>query len=115
MKLPPALLSLLLLIVATGLENVGATGDRLVRALLARGLARLDRHGFGLDVSDELALIGADGATRPGLWALGPLVRGVFWECIAVPDVRVQAAFLAQRVLANTGNPAFGLAPEYHI
>jgi uncharacterized NAD(P)/FAD-binding protein YdhS len=37
----------------------------------------------------------------PGLKALGPIVRGVFWECTAVPDIRAQAADLAAHMAAH--------------
>jgi uncharacterized NAD(P)/FAD-binding protein YdhS len=37
----------------------------------------------------------------PGLWALGPIVRGVFWECTAVPDIRLQARMIAERIAAQ--------------
>ena len=29
---------------------------------------------------------------------LGPIVRGVFWECTAVPDIRIQARTVAQEI-----------------
>ncbi|HLY55808.1 MAG TPA: hypothetical protein VKS60_09650, partial [Stellaceae bacterium] len=47
--------------------------------------------GFGIDVTPDLQAIGASGRAVPNLWALGPLVRGIFWECVAVPDIRQQA------------------------
>jgi uncharacterized NAD(P)/FAD-binding protein YdhS len=53
---------------------------------------------MGVEVTDALELVGADGTVTPGLWALGPVVRGAFWECTAVPDIRVQAATLARMV-----------------
>ena len=79
--------------------------NALVTRLIARGLVRVDRHRLGLDVSPGLEAIGRLGAVTPGLWALGPLVRGVFWECTAVPEIRVQAAELAGRIEAVFGNP----------
>jgi uncharacterized NAD(P)/FAD-binding protein YdhS len=83
---------------ATGLRTAADGDSRLVRALCDRGLARLDSRTLGLDVTEGLELRDARGRVAPGLWALGPIVRGVFWECIAVPDVRVQAALVARRV-----------------
>jgi len=83
---------------ATGLQSAAEADSRLVRALRARGLARLDPWNFGLDVTDTLSLRDAAGRPVPGLHALGPIVRGVFWECIAVPDVRVQAQTVARRI-----------------
>lgn len=74
------------------------TSDGLVAGLVAAGLARPDPHGMGLEVTAALQVVGRDGALSPGLWALGPIVRGVFWECTAVPDIRVQAQTVADAV-----------------
>jgi uncharacterized NAD(P)/FAD-binding protein YdhS len=87
-------------IFASGLGPVSRTRDPLVANLLGTGQARLDSHGFGLDVTENLNIIAADGTPSGRIWALGPIVRGVFWECIAVPDIRVQAAHMATTVAA---------------
>lgn len=83
---------------ATGVESASRCGDRLVTRLLARGLARLDANGLGLAVTEALQVINSEGRAASDLWALGPIVRGVFWECTAVPDIRVQAQKLASSV-----------------
>jgi uncharacterized NAD(P)/FAD-binding protein YdhS len=88
-------------IVATGLESAVRTTDRLMRQLITRGLARWDCHGFGIEVTDELQVIGGDGTPVPHLWALGPIVRGMFWECVAVPDIRRQAERFAAIAAAS--------------
>jgi uncharacterized NAD(P)/FAD-binding protein YdhS len=75
-----------------------AVQDRLVAGLVAAGRARTDAHGMGLDVTDRLQLLDRSGARTEGIWALGPLVRGVFWECTAVPDIRLQARTIADEV-----------------
>ncbi|CAH2604737.1 Hydroxyacylglutathione hydrolase [Rhodovastum atsumiense] len=85
-------------IVATGVEKAVRTSDRLLRGLLDLGVARLDVLGMGLDVTAELRLLNARGRPVDGLWALGPIVRGVFWECTAVPDIRAQAVQVARAV-----------------
>ena len=78
-------------IAATGFESAVRTRDRLMQRLIEAGLVRLDALGFGIEVTENLEVVGADGAVVPNLWALGPIVRGMFWECIAVPDIRQQA------------------------
>jgi uncharacterized NAD(P)/FAD-binding protein YdhS len=92
-------------IYATGLQGVRAGGG-LLAGLLESGLVRLDSQELGLDVDEDLAITDAAGHSVPHLWALGPLVRGVFWECLAVPDIRVQAqklaAHIAETVTAET-------------
>ena len=68
----------------------------LVRCLLDGGLARPDRLGLGLDVTGQSVVIGADGNPTDGLFALGPVTRGAFWEITAVPELRVQCAEIAR-------------------
>ncbi len=93
-------------IMANGLEPISRTRDPLMKALLDRGLVRLDAQGLGLDVTDGLNAIRADGTVAGDIWALGPIVRGVFWECVAVPDIRVQAANVAVGVASRLGEEA---------
>jgi uncharacterized NAD(P)/FAD-binding protein YdhS len=85
-------------IYATGVENAARCNDRLLGSLRARGLVRFDSMGLGVDVTDAFQVIDAQGRASASMWALGPLVRGVFWECTAVPDIRVQVSQLALQV-----------------
>lgn len=71
----------------------------LLKNLLARGLVTSDPHGLGVQVTDDLRIIDQQGASSDGLFAVGPLTRGAFWESTAVPDIRVQAAEVAASVL----------------
>jgi uncharacterized NAD(P)/FAD-binding protein YdhS len=81
----------------TGPEgDIGRIGDPLVRSLLASGRARTDPLGLGLDVDAGSRLIGS--GLSPALYALGPLTRGAFWEIVAVPDIRGQAAGVARAI-----------------
>jgi uncharacterized NAD(P)/FAD-binding protein YdhS len=83
---------------ATGVESASRCDDPLLKTLVARGLVRLDGLGLGIDVTDALQVIDAQGRAAATMWALGPIVRGVFWECVAVPDIRVQASNLAMQM-----------------
>jgi uncharacterized NAD(P)/FAD-binding protein YdhS len=71
------------------LHTVDHTRDPLLRSLLDAGETRPDQLGIGLEVDDKC---------RAGerLWALGPLTKGRYWEIIAVPDIREQAAEIAE-------------------
>ncbi len=88
-------------IMASGLDPISRTRDPLMQRLLDRGLVRVDRQGLGIDVTDELNVIRSNETVAERIWALGPIVRGVFWECVAVPDIRVQAAHVAVSVVAR--------------
>ena len=37
-------------------------------------------------------------ARATGVWALGPLTKGAYWEIVAVPDIRGQAAAVAEAI-----------------
>jgi uncharacterized NAD(P)/FAD-binding protein YdhS len=72
--------------------------DPLVRDLLAQGTIRPDPLHLGLDVDGEARVLDAGGRPVAGLYAIGPVTRGTFWEMTAVPDIRMQAATLAQHL-----------------
>ncbi|THD58096.1 FAD/NAD(P)-binding protein [Phenylobacterium sp.] len=84
----------------TGLRGAPQAGtEDLLGRLAHRGALRADPLGLGLDVDGALRVIGQSGAPTPGLFAVGPLTRGAFWEAIAVPDLRIHTALVAGAVL----------------
>ena len=74
------------------------TTEPLLQALYARGALRPDAERLGIDVTTAAQTIGADGRPSDGLFALGPMTRGAFWEIVAVPDIRRQTWDLARRL-----------------
>lgn len=92
---------------ATGFSRFAETRDPLVRNLLARGLVRPGPFGLGLDATPEGRLRGTDAP----LWAMGPLLRGILWECIAVPDIRDASVGLAATIAGHLA-PARGALAE---
>jgi len=88
---------------ATGIGRVVETDDPLIRRLMARGLVRPGPFGLGLDAAPDLRALGPVEAGP--LWVVGPLLRGVLWECTAVPDIRNQAAGLAQAAARTLSDP----------
>jgi len=72
--------------------------DDLVSALLQRGRVRRGPHGIGLDTDSAGTLIDAGGRADPRLSTLGSVRIGRLWESVAIPELRVQAALLAERV-----------------
>jgi uncharacterized NAD(P)/FAD-binding protein YdhS len=86
----------------TGAEsNYRKLADPLVRNLMRRGLAHADPLHLGLATSADGALLDAHDAAPLPLWTLGPCRKGSLWETTAVPEIRDQAAALAQRVLEH--------------
>ena len=80
------------------LHSVAKTRDPLLRSLLDSGQARADELGIGLDVDGHSRVEGGE-----RLWALGPLTKGRYWEIIAVPDIREQAAAMAEDIAMELG------------
>lgn len=78
------------------LHSIARTRDPLLRSLLDAGHVHPDHLGIGLAVDDR---------ARAGdkLWALGPLTKGRYWEIIAVPDIREQAAAVASDIERELG------------
>ncbi len=75
--------------------------EPLIQELLARGLARPEPLGLGLETTRSLQLVRRNGRPNGSLFALGPLTRGTFWETTGVPEIREQGRTLARRLAAN--------------
>lgn len=82
-------------------SDVTRGGSPFLSRLVADGLATPHRSGIGLDVDDDGALLDAEGHPSPALTAIGPLRRGHLFESTAIPEIRVQAADLARRLLVG--------------
>lgn len=80
------------------LGSIERTRDPLLRGLLDAGLVRADHLGIGLEVDQRSRAAGAE-----RLWAMGPLTKGRYWEMIAVPDIRGQAAAVAGDIAQELG------------
>jgi len=84
---------------ALGLNCTGPLGalqrteDGVLKSLLDRKIVRPDALGMGLEVDGRSRVAGASRA-----WAVGPLTKGAFWEIVAVPDIRGQAADVANDI-----------------
>jgi uncharacterized NAD(P)/FAD-binding protein YdhS len=73
----------------------------LLRNLLDGGVIRPGPLSFGIDADKTGAVIGRDGTANHHIRAVGPLVRGVFWESNAIPEILVQINPLAKQLAAE--------------
>jgi uncharacterized NAD(P)/FAD-binding protein YdhS len=91
----------------TGPElDIVRSGERLLQSLLAAGRIRPDPLRVGIEVDLECRAVGAAGTPAEDLYVIGPLTRGTFWESVAVPDIRAQAARVAERILRDGPSPS---------
>ena len=79
--------------------DVRASFNPVIQQLIHAGAARPDPLHIGLDVDEQCALIAADGTAAARVRVVGPLTRGRYFEIEAIPDIRLQCAALATRLL----------------
>ncbi|MEL1086575.1 FAD/NAD(P)-binding protein [Pseudomonas sp. OB66] len=70
----------------------------LPQQLLARGLVQPGPLALGITAKDG-AVVDAEGQVSARLFAMGPPLRGMWWESTAVTDVAAQAKALARRLV----------------
>jgi uncharacterized NAD(P)/FAD-binding protein YdhS len=80
--------------------NVHRSGGRLLRSLVAQGMATPDALGLVTDTSGAL-LDARSGTAARNLYYIGPLLRAAYWETTAVQELRVYAERLAQHLLLD--------------
>ena len=85
--------------------DVSRAEDPLLQSLAATGRGRPDPLRLGLDVDAQGRVLDANGNPQPRLFAMGPLTRGALWEIVAVPEIRGQAAELADSLGALDRRP----------
>jgi len=91
------------LINSTGIEYDWRRVDRpLPQQLLARRLIRPGPLALGIAADVGGAVVDAEGDISTRLFAMGPPLRGVWWESTAVTDVASQAKALAVRLAQLT-------------
>ncbi|UST88103.1 FAD/NAD(P)-binding protein [Pseudomonas siliginis] len=75
----------------------------LPQQLLARGLVQPGPLALGIRAKDG-AVVDAEGRVSSQLFAMGPPLRGMWWESTAVTDVAAQAKALAGRLVDSPKN-----------
>ena len=75
------------------------TKSILLQNLLRRGLIAPDEMEMGIRILPDHTVIDSEDRPSPHLMALGPLLRGTYWETIAVPELRAQARRVAETIL----------------
>lgn len=83
----------------------------MIAGMREAGLLRADPLGLGVDTDAQLRVRDSTGQIVPGLYCVGPLLRGRYWEITAVPELRVATRALADRLLLGA-TPALQPTPE---
>jgi uncharacterized NAD(P)/FAD-binding protein YdhS len=81
--------------------HISGLKEPLIKRLVEDGYLRAAPLGMGFDATPDGALINREGVPSTRFFTLGPPLKGVLWETIAIPEIRVQAQQLAARLLAQ--------------
>jgi uncharacterized NAD(P)/FAD-binding protein YdhS len=73
-------------------------------SLFMRGFARPDPLFLGLDLDEHGVLIDYKEMSSDPLYAIGPMRKGYLRETTTVPEIRVQAAVLGERLAGMLGH-----------
>ncbi|AYD02530.1 FAD/NAD(P)-binding protein [Neorhizobium sp. NCHU2750] len=94
----------------TGMERAGIAHSPLLQQMREASVIGMDRLGLGMSVDRHSRLCCPEGNVRPGLYAVGALTAGQFWEITAVPNIRDQAKQVAMEIaerLETRGEAAY--------
>jgi len=85
---------------ASGLGRARALArDPLLGEMLTEGSISSEVGGIGLRATTELVALDVGGSSVPGLWIVGPPLRGTRFEATAVPELRAMAEVVASQIL----------------
>jgi uncharacterized NAD(P)/FAD-binding protein YdhS len=84
-------------------SDIRRRDDAFVQCLLSFGHGRAGWRGWGLDVDECGRMQRCSALGEAAISAIGPLRLGADYETTAIPEIRVQAAALAVRLV---GQPA---------
>lgn len=82
-------------------SHIQQSHQPLLRGLLGSGRIMADPNGLGAVVDEANRLLDLSGNPATGLYAMGSMTRGSFWEITAVPELRLQAKEVAAAILAQ--------------
>ncbi len=82
--------------------DLRATSDRLIQSLILSGSIVPDELGLGLQLDQHGYAMHANGKRSESIIAIGALRKGQLWETTAVPELRLQAAQLAEQIVRTT-------------
>jgi uncharacterized NAD(P)/FAD-binding protein YdhS len=80
-----------------------AESNPVIGSLLVHGWLLSDELSLGIETSPEGHAVDADGRNVPDLFVVGTLRKPSLWESTAVPELRGQAATVAEGVLEYAG------------
>jgi uncharacterized NAD(P)/FAD-binding protein YdhS len=75
--------------------DISKTASSLISHLYNKGVLKQDEVKIGFQVNSDYSI----NAEYPHLYYIGPMLKALYWEAIAVPELRVHSDKLAQSIL----------------
>ncbi len=101
------------LVNCTGMERAGIGHSPLLQDMQKQNMLDTDALGLGIRVDDHSRVLSCEGDPRQGLFAVGALTAGQFWEITAVPDIRIQTRKVAEEIAELSAKSHAQALPEH--
>jgi len=94
----------------TGPEtDINKQKSPLYDSIIKKGFVRSDNMNLGVHATAEGRVIDKNNITSNQIFVIGSLLKGILWESTAVPELRVQAARIAELLLNDIDKKEFEL------
>lgn len=81
-------------------SDISKVDKPLFRNLISRNIICPDEMKLGINALPDGTIINADGRQSTGFYSIGSLLKGILWESTAVPELRVQAKQLSEKLIS---------------
>jgi uncharacterized NAD(P)/FAD-binding protein YdhS len=92
--------------------NISKVTLPLIAQLRDEGYLQQDPTRIGFEVNDEYRVINRHGEAAENLFYIGPMLKARLWEAIAVPELRIHARRLAERLTGGRFGKEEGNVPS---
>ena len=75
-----------------------------LQSLLKKGIIQTDPLNLGMNATIEGEIINNQKSMHKIFYTLGSTMRGILWEVLAVPEIRIQAELLSTKFLSDTSD-----------
>lgn len=79
-------------------SNPRLISEPLIKNLLSENVISTDAHNLGINVDSSLAVINGNGDSSEWLSYVGPMLKATLWEATAVPELRIHATALSNKI-----------------
>ncbi|HWY12485.1 MAG TPA: FAD/NAD(P)-binding protein [Bacteroidia bacterium] len=72
--------------------------NELVKNILQKGIIQTDKIKYGINTDQNGAIINKENEVSQKIYTIGPPMKGILWECVAIPEIKMQAYKLAEKL-----------------